>query len=678
MFTSSKQRAIQANTVEQGRDGWLFLVGGTNSVIDLYDTPSSFNDDMAERWVRLLQDRHDCFQARGIEYLHLGAPEKLTVLSQHYLGTLPDIDGSPIMQLAQHHGHRVPCLLNVVPYLRRQSDEYPIYWKTDTHWSAWGSFLAYQQLCARLGLPTRTDLLSYPHHEGEIAMDLGAKMDPVVTENIRFYRFDQQSRRVYANPLVRYKEQGGFRNDGALHVGSNVIFRNDSPSADPRTVVLFGDSFSEYRNHLLTGMLAETVRELHFVWSSNIDHEYVRRVRPDIVITELAERFMTVVPKDDVDIDSLARDRIKAHSARSVESLEQRRSFVKRTPVHESETRELAAPLVVQDDCVFSQRDTHTVSSPVEVIESHNVSVYFNGLRCLARAPAGEEIARYGVDQQRAARVATEEYRSLPGSSLLLADSPGAHCYYHWMLDVLPKLGLLRQAGIDLSRIDHFLVREITTDFQRETLSTLGIPSERIVETLNDQYLHCEKLLHVPLLHHANMSMHSDLPVWLQDTFSAQTDHEDRIKLYISRPAGVRRGVENEAELLPILKAHGFESHAMEGLSVAEQASLLSRAKTIVSPHGGALTNMVFAARGASVLELFGRHVYPFYYGLAHTCGHRYMALMQRPDLDFERLVRLDEARRFSSADIQATTRSLGFRVDPVVFERALQQLDKD
>jgi len=664
--------------VHVGHDGWLFLVDGSNSVIDLYKNKSTFDAALASQWVDLLRRRHDRFQARGIEYVHLAAPEKLTVLHQFYDGDIENIDGSPILQLAARHAGDVPCLLNVVPYLARNIDNYPIYWKTDTHWSAWGCYLAYQQLCARLGLPTNTKILDYPHSDVDITMDLGARLDPPASENVRFYRLERNSRRVYANPLVRYKETKGFRNEGNLHVGSNVIFKNDSPEAADKVVVLFGDSFSEYRNHLLTGMLAETVRELHFIWSSNIDDEYVRRVRPDIVISELAERFMTRVPTDDIDIDSLARERVDTHARKKATPLENRGSFIKRKTLLESETRLAALPVTVQEGCAVEPADSHLISSEVELVEAHGVALYFNGQRCLARAPGGEAVVRYGVDAEREQWVASEEYRKLTGTSCLLGDSPGAHCYYHWMLDVLPKLGYLQKAGVALSSVQHFLVREITADFQIETLTRLGIPRERVVETVRDQYLDCDRLLHVPLAHSANMKMSSFVPQWLRKELGSEADNGERIKLYISRPEGVRRGIANEAELIPLLEAEGFQCRSMEGLSVVEQAQLLARTDVLISPHGGALTNMVFCNAGTSVVEILSRHVYPFYYGLANVCGHRYHAILEDPAQDFERLVSLSASEQFASADIQAQTRAESFEVDPALLQAMLQRLKDD
>ena len=64
------------------------------------------------------------------------------------------------------------------------------------------------------------------------------------------------------------------------------------------TVLLFGDSFSEFRPHLLTAMLAETYRDLHFVWSASLDFDLIGHIRPQIVISEIAERLMATLPDD--------------------------------------------------------------------------------------------------------------------------------------------------------------------------------------------------------------------------------------------------------------------------------------------------------------------------------------------------------------------------------------------
>jgi alginate O-acetyltransferase complex protein AlgJ len=92
--------------------------------------------------------------------------------------------------------------------------------------------------------------------------------------------------------------------------GVAVQFQNSRPNCDKRRVLIFGDSFSEYRPHLLTGLLAETFQSVMFVWSAAIDYKIVESFRADIVLTEMAERFMKTLPDDNFDNQAFVLDRI--------------------------------------------------------------------------------------------------------------------------------------------------------------------------------------------------------------------------------------------------------------------------------------------------------------------------------------------------------------------------------
>jgi hypothetical protein len=48
---------------------------------------------------------------------------------------------------------------------------------------------------------------------------------------------------------------------------------------------------------------------VHFIWSTSLDWPYIERVRPDIVLTEVAERFMAQLPDDTFSVERYAQDR---------------------------------------------------------------------------------------------------------------------------------------------------------------------------------------------------------------------------------------------------------------------------------------------------------------------------------------------------------------------------------
>lgn len=699
--------------VHIGEDGWLFLTGGEHRVIDLYRNESSFTVEMAEAWVALIRKRADKLTPRGIEYIHLAVPDKLTLLNRHYNDALHNADGSPIRQLHGQYESKLQNFLNVVPYLTQGIDKYPIFWKTDNHWTAWGCFMAYQLLCSRLHIPTNTDILNYPFTESEMILGLGcsetmSEGGAVEPETIRTYRLDRYSKRIYANEVIRYRENlnldslsqrvRGFDDPDTAKArlkiseamiggqGSHVIYENRSANAVDKKIVLFGDSYSDFRQNLLTGMLAETAREVHFVWSQSVDYEYIRQVCPDIVITQTSEASMTVLPVDTGDVREWAHTRLatveKAVADASVLGFEFRTKTeaglrTRRTNLLEAETYHLNPPIMAQADCDLAHQEMSMKTNPVSLVELDQSRLFFSGNKCFLRAANGHTVLSYGVAADEEDDLLRQDYQQLPGTSFLLAPSGGAHCYYHWMLDVLPKLGLLERQGISLDSIDHFLVRKITGEFQKETLIKLGIDESRIIETVDQQYLQCERLMHVDMDTGINLKMNRFVPLWLKQTFLTRPVETERLKLYISRPEGIRRGIVNEAEIKPLVEAAGFTMVVMEGMSVAEQAALLSRADALMAPHGGALTNMVFCKPGIPVIELMSRHVYPYYYGLSELCGHRYHAIIENPALDYPRLVNHRIAQANADPDLQWRTQNESFSVDLGAIQRMLDKIGK-
>lgn len=298
-------KSAVSDDVHQGRNGWLFLAGGSNRVVDYYTTPDGFPDVHLQQWLGLLQKRRARSERLGARYLHMVAPDKLTVYREEYDGDLPYWSNTPAVKLpeAAKAAGLESLIIDVLPYLLRQKSYYKLFWKTDTHWTFEGALCAYQILCSNLGIAYNKSVPNGLRKSGSLLLDLGAKMTPPVREEFTIVNFQRNARRIAVNPLVAYKEKAGRESDGGLHVGSNVVFYNTHSDAIDKAVVLFGDSFAEYRSHLLTGMLAETFRELHFVWSTSIDWSYVERVKPDLLITEAAERFANQVPDDEFDLD---------------------------------------------------------------------------------------------------------------------------------------------------------------------------------------------------------------------------------------------------------------------------------------------------------------------------------------------------------------------------------------
>jgi capsular polysaccharide biosynthesis protein len=205
----------------------------------------------------------------------------------------------------------------------------------------------------------------------------------------------------------------------------------------------------------------------------------------------------------------------------------------------------------------------------------------------------------------------------LAGTSVALAVASG-DAYYHWFVDVLPRLAVLEKAGIHPSQVDHFILNGGNLPFQQESLDKLGIASNRRVPTSRPFHAKCERLL-VP----SRAGISGNPPSWvvefLRERFrTAMSDGRQGLRLYISRGRAKYRHLTNEAEVRALLEGLGFQTVHLETLSFHEQVRLFSSAEAVVAPHGGGLTNIVFCPPGAKVIELFSpRYVNECFWVLA-------------------------------------------------------------
>ena len=186
----------------------------------------------------------------------------------------------------------------------------------------------------------------------------------------------------------------------------------------------------------------------------------------------------------------------------------------------------------------------------------------------------------------------------------------GGNTYYHWMADLLPRIGLLQESQIDLQTIDRFIVTKYHSPYQKETLALLEIPAEKIIDSSRSPHLRAERLV-VPSLPGTIGSFNQHSYQFLRKAFLDKaanfiTDKGDRPnKIYLSRKNASYRRVPNEEELVAALEKEGFVCIFPEKLSFLEQVALFASAKAIVAPHGAALANIIFCQPETQLVEFF-------------------------------------------------------------------------
>ena len=279
-----------------GRDGWLFLCGGTNANLGQYVGEVQMEPGWLEGWREVLLRRDAELRALGVTGATIIVPDKLAVYEQHYPEPLTKAGPRPVERLLADGD--LP-LLYPLAELRRAAEREAVYLRTDTHLTFHGNELLFGSLRETLGIAAAPALAGLAARPYVAPGDLGVKFDPPLLE-------------VMSAPSTLHRARIADDNRDAVaetggHIGTRRVYVNES-APDRRTAVLFGDSFGFGAEHYqgLAWFLAQVFRETHFLWIPfGWDPGYVRTTGAEVVVIQGAERFVARVPEQTVDVAEL-------------------------------------------------------------------------------------------------------------------------------------------------------------------------------------------------------------------------------------------------------------------------------------------------------------------------------------------------------------------------------------
>lgn len=225
----------------------------------------------------------------------------------------------------------------------------------------------------------------------------------------------------------------------------------------------------------------------------------------------------------------------------------------------------------------------------------------------------------------------------------------GPNGFAHWICDGLTRLAEMNDSLGGYTLIAPYYFKEQA--LYAQTLSFFNVGDIHYLPQNSRTYF---DELHFPMaigdtgnFHPANVAKLKQI---FQQRIAIPAGGKKR-NIYISRQKAKRRHVENEQEITAILPKYQFETVYLEEHSFDEQARIICSAANIVSIHGAALSMLLFAPEGASVLELrnCSDDINNMYFQLSNACGLNYYYLNCRGSErsktanDFDLLVDLAE-----------------------------------
>lgn len=276
-------------TASVGKNGILFLEGGSNSVRDLYKVEEC--TIIRDGWIKLIQERYDAVSRLGSQFFQVIVPEKQSILvNENPSGVRGE---TPLLRELGDYCKGFDFYIDVVDVFRniyKNENKIP-FLKTDSHISFYGVQALFESICSRMLRKEITLESSKLEKRTVISGDLANRFGyGYLVEEVDYpadsWGFGSTSVRL----IKKIDPPSG-------HYGSLRIWENDAPR-DFRTVLVFGSSTSERGENPLRLLwwMSRFFKKTIFVWSSTVDLEIIRRECPDFVIAQTVERFLRVVP----------------------------------------------------------------------------------------------------------------------------------------------------------------------------------------------------------------------------------------------------------------------------------------------------------------------------------------------------------------------------------------------
>ncbi len=194
--------------------------------------------------------------------------------------------------------------------------------------------------------------------------------------------------------------------------------------------------------------------------------------------------------------------------------------------------------------------------------------------------------------------------------------------YHHWLVEVLPRLRIALETP-ELADCPIIVPQQLKS-FQRESLTLLGIPANRLFP-FDGQDWPFRNLIFPSIGVFAPHELR-----WVRDGLLAGmgiTTNSPATEglYYVTRRDTTNRQVINEDEVIRFLSQRGFEIITLTGMPLQKQIERFASAKIVIGPHGAGLTNMLFAPPDATLIELMPNdQVNHCFWVIANAIDHHY------------------------------------------------------
>lgn len=251
---------IESTQVLLGKDSWLFYKSTQDGdpIADYQGINHYSEEQMAQIAIKLEQER-DYFESLGCEFYILSIPNKASVYPEYMPSSIKRESETSRTEIFMDYlkDNTDLNVVNAKDSLVATKEAYQVYYKTDTHFNAIGSFITVQALMEAIN----------------------GEYDSL--ENVKFKKVSDD----YSGDLAALCDmQDTFNDDIMYELDTGSV--NKKLKSDQK-VLIVGDSFSNQMVDIMNQYYAQ-VQAVN-IWSFNLG--MIQEYQPDILVWESAERY---------------------------------------------------------------------------------------------------------------------------------------------------------------------------------------------------------------------------------------------------------------------------------------------------------------------------------------------------------------------------------------------------
>ncbi len=169
--------------------------------------------------------------------------------------------------------------------------------------------------------------------------------------------------------------------------------------------------------------------------------------------------------------------------------------------------------------------------------------------------------------------------------------------YYHDLIDCYSRIFSFQKNLLFHKKIDKIIIgNEKTKKILKEILKTLNINIPVISLKKKEVYQFKNSTIT------ANRRFDRTINFYKQ-FFNFKKNIPKKL-LFISRRDTKTRQIQNELDLIYLLKNYNFNIETLDGKTFEEQQNLFNESKVIITMHGAGLTNLLFSEKNSVVIEI--------------------------------------------------------------------------